>query len=1062
MAEIVLTEKLLAEMAGWEAMKHARGYLEAGQVLSSNWTPPLLKGVVSAGGTSYRAGLVIRSAVDVENICSCRDARERGIICAHSVGVGLHHLKPAAPAVRPRPGSGATSPASSARTPPTATASGGRPAVAGATFPFAAADDVDAAALSIHVILPNRFEEAFQRGRLTLFLEAERGGRRMPLDTLPLNQSYACGPEDRALLEFARERTGAANPGLLALDPAGWIACIRVLVGHPRVTVAKREAVTFDPTPIRLVVRAQLEANGEIVVSVAPFAQGRVAFAGGGEIWVLCDHRFQPVWLPQGLQGALGGPLRIKRGQVPAFLSTDLPRLQEACDVSANFVPEDFICETSPPRFHLALAGGLAQLQAHLQCAYGARILTAGVSSADDSAWLPDPDSPRRYLTRDAGAERAALERLRRAGFGATDAQGRCVLLGEDRVLRFLASEYPRLEKEWTVTLEERLQRSTEKNLERIEPEFRVLASGQDWFELEVAFNASSGQPFSAAEIQQLLLSGGSHARLKNGRRALLDTTALAEFQEVLRDCAPQQQAGRYRFEQRQAGFLRTSLEDAGLTRWQAPPGWSGGTAKGAGAVELRVPPMKGLECTLRPYQEHGVGWLWFLRENGFGGILADEMGLGKTVQAIGLLLAVHAGAQPAGHPSLVVCPTSLVFNWVEELRRFAPGLRVLALDGPQRAARFATIPEHQVIVTSYALIRRDIDHYAGLEFDTVILDEAQHIKNRASQNAQAVKRVRAGRRVVLTGTPLENSVLDLWSIFDFLMPGYLGAAQDFKERYEVPIVRDRDAATQARLNRRLRPFVLRRLKQEVAPELPARIEQVALCDLTPEQQSAYTQILSAGRQELLAAVGAQGLAKSRMLVLTTLLRLRQISCDLRLLKLPGSPPAAPSGKLNLFAELLDEVLDGGHRALVFSQFVEMLSLLREHLDQAGVDYAYLDGSTRDRAQVVRAFQESATPVFLISLKAGGTGLNLTGADTVIHFDPWWNPAIEDQATGRAHRIGQTRVVTSYKLIARGTVEEKILKLQQRKREIAGATLAGEEVLADTFTWDEIQELLAD
>ena len=410
----------------------------------------------------------------------------------------------------------------------------------------------------------------------------------------------------------------------------------------------------------------------------------------------------------------------------------------------------------------------------------------------------------------------------------------------------------------------------------------------------------------------------------------------------------------------------------------------------------------------------------------------------------------------------MIVCPTSLVFNWLAEAKKFTPELKILALHGPGRLARFAEMAESDVVVTSYALIRRDAGKYLGLEFDTVVLDEAQHIKNRQTQNAQAVKAVRAKHRLVLTGTPLENSVLDLWSIFDFLMPGYLGTAKDFRERYELPIAKEKNTEAQTRLARRLRPFMLRRLKKDVAADLPAKIEQVSFCELTPDQRGVYQQVIEASRKEVLAAVGAQGLAKSRMVVLTALLRLRQICCDLRLLKLDKVNPANASGKLDLFGELLEEAIDGGHRVLVFSQFTGMLALLKERLAAEKIDFCYLDGSTTDRGAVVEQFQQSeAIPVFLISLKAGGVGLNLTGADTVIHFDPWWNPAVEDQATDRAHRIGQTKVVTSYKLITRDTVEEKILLLQNRKRDVILATLGGEEAFAESLNWEEIQELLA-
>jgi len=315
---------------------------------------------------------------------------------------------------------------------------------------------------------------------------------------------------------------------------------------------------------------------------------------------------------------------------------------------------------------------------------------------------------------------------------------------------------------------------------------------------------------------------------------------------------------------------------------------------------------------------------------------------------------------------------------------------------------------------------------------------------------------------LVLTGTPLENSVLDLWSIFDFLMPGYLGTAQDFRERYEIPITRDKNAESQSRLARRLKPFMLRRLKREVAADLPARLEQVSFCELTTAQRAVYQQVIEASRKEILEATTEQELAQTRMLMLTALLRLRQLCCDLRLLARDGTAPETGSGKLDLFSELLEEIIDGGHRVLVFSQFVSMLEILKARLEEESIAYSYLDGSTRNRGEVVQQFQTDANiPVFLISLKAGGVGLNLTGADTVIHFDPWWNPAVEDQATDRAHRIGQTKVVTSYKLIARDTIEEKILTLQNRKREIIKATLEGEEEFASSLSMDEMRELLS-
>jgi SNF2 family DNA or RNA helicase len=309
----------------------------------------------------------------------------------------------------------------------------------------------------------------------------------------------------------------------------------------------------------------------------------------------------------------------------------------------------------------------------------------------------------------------------------------------------------------------------------------------------------------------------------------------------------------------------------------------------------------------------------------------------------------------------------------------------------------------------------------------------------------------------------MENSVLDLWSIFDFLMPGYLGTAKDFRERYELPIAKEKNAEAQARLARRLRPFMLRRLKREVAADLPEKLELVSFCELTADQRNVYQQVIEASRKEVLAAVGEQGLAKSRMLVLTALLRLRQTCCDLRLLKPEGVDPATASGKLDLFSELLEEVIDGGHRVLVFSQFTGMLALLKERLTEAGTPYCYLDGSTTNRGAVVEKFQkDTAIPVFLISLKAGGVGLNLTGADTVIHFDPWWNPAVEDQATDRAYRIGQDKPVTVVRLVARGTIEEKILSLKAKKRELTRAVIGDDARALEGLTEEDVRTLLGD
>ncbi len=1039
MSDVELSDGLFAKLAGWEAVKQARGLLTADRVLSSDWQPPMLRGIVQEGSSSYQAVLVIKSASDAENLCPCRDSRQRGLICAHVVAVGLHFLKSKIQKVVPV--AVPTAPKKNVKSLQRGQA--GEP-------------------LDLFIILPPNFIEGVSRDKVMLFVEGEWSKGRSPLNALPLDVPFALSEQDEALLQALEFINGGDTPAALRLTGIQFAQLLSLLGGHPRVSLGKSQTLEISIEPIRGAVEAVLQDDGEIVVRLKSTLPKNV-FSG----WAFDGQRLQPLGVPSEV---MAGPWRIPRAQVPQFLNLQWPKLVAQCEVTANFALEDFALLPAKPHIKLFLAGGIAMLEAKLEIFYGDLQPT-------ETAWLPDPKSPTTYLTRNVEAERAAVGRLLHQGFTGPDKAGLYHLDGQTAVLNFFAREFPRMEREWEVTLEERLERSTEKNLERVEPRFQITPSGEQWFDLQVAYESSGGEQLSAVEIQRLLRSGHSHARLKSGKFALLDTGAVEELQEVLVDCAPQQHEHGYRLHKAQAGFLEATLRSQ--AHWKV--------AGRTGEVKAAAPVLGKLDSVLRPYQKDGVAWLSFLRANGFGGILADEMGLGKTLQVLALLQSLEresvtrsrvagemvpndqaslSGHAAAGHrhalrgsaaaATLVVCPSSLVFNWVAEAGKFTPELKVLALHGADRRALLGSMMEYDLVVTSYALLRRDAEFYRGVEFDTVVLDEAQHIKNRQTQNAQAVKAIRSKHRLVLTGTPMENSVLDLWSIFDFLMPGYLGSAQDFRERYEVAITRDRNVEAQARLARRLRPFMLRRLKREVAADLPEKIEQVSFCELNEEQKAIYQQVLQASRGEILAA------GENRMVVLTALLRLRQICCDARLLKTDSLKAGLQtvSGKVEMFNELMEEVLDGGHRVLVFSQFTSMLSLLKDVLVEQNIEFCYLDGSTRDRAAVVEKFQRETTiPVFLISLKAGGVGLNLTGADTVIHFDPWWNPAVEAQATDRAHRIGQKRVVTSYKLITRGTVEEKILNLQARKKSLLQGML-GDEELAAALSWEEIQDLL--
>ncbi|MEP6668419.1 MAG: DEAD/DEAH box helicase [Chthoniobacter sp.] len=687
------------------------------------------------------------------------------------------------------------------------------------------------------------------------------------------------------------------------------------------------------------------------------------------------------------------------------------------------------------PKFHLQVEGSLNYLTARLDAEYGTRKTTLAGSR------FAHP------------AEEAATERLRKAGFADPDSKGDMVLKGEPRILAFFAGELPRLQRDWNVTIGARFDYVT-REIERIEPKLQIRGSGENWFDLSLELGTPSGEQFSAAEIQRLLQSGQSSTRLKNKKVAVFDPGVLDELQQALTDCNPEQrQPGMYRVARAHAGYLDTLAREQGA-KLRVDARWNAWTEILRDVTRLPVISLGDLEEVLRAYQKTGVYWLKFLADNGLAGIIADEMGLGKTVQALAFL-------RELGGRALIVCPSSLVFNWVREAARFTPERKVLVIAGEGRAKLFGpAMEEAELVITSYPLLRRDIERYRDWEFDAVILDEAQHIKNPDSQNAQAACALRAKFRFLLTGTPIENSLKDLWSLMHFLMPGYLGSAKDFRERYEREIQNDPLGGAAKRLLQRIRPFVLRRTKRVVAKELPEKIEQVSYCELTPQQKDVYAELVKTTRRTLSDLAGAKDQGKARITMLTALLRLRQACCDLRLLGQEDISQEQASAKIELLRELLAEAVDGGHRVLIFSQFVSMLTLLREALTADEIPYCYLDGSTKDRAAEVDRFQTGEVPAFLISLKAGGVGLNLTAADTVIHFDPWWNPAVEMQATDRAHRIGQQKVVTAYKLIARDTVEEKILALQQKKRALVDATIESEQPLMDGLSFDEIEEML--
>jgi superfamily II DNA or RNA helicase len=479
------------------------------------------------------------------------------------------------------------------------------------------------------------------------------------------------------------------------------------------------------------------------------------------------------------------------------------------------------------------------------------------------------------------------------------------------------------------------------------------------------------------------------------------------------------------------------------------------------GSVQKIVAPA-GLQATLRDYQADGVAWMQFLRTYDLAGILADDMGLGKTVQTLAhILIEKEAGRLTA--PALVIAPTSLMGNWQEEAARFAPGLRVLLLQGKDRLGSFDQIENVDLVLTTYALLPRDEEKLREHDFHLVILDESHYIKNTRSKAAQSAGLLRARHRLCLSGTPLENHLGELWSQFHFLLPGLLGDEKSFNTQFRHPIERQDDPLRRLLLNRRIKPFLLRRTKDNVAKELPPKTEMVRKVELTGAQRDLYETVRLAMDQKVRDEIDKKGVARSQIVILEALLKLRQVCCDPRLVKsLPSSKKnAAGSAKLADLMQMVEDLLEEGRKILVFSQFTSMLELIEAELETRNISYALLTGDTKNRDAQVAAFQQGAVPIFLISLKAGGVGLNLTAADTVIHYDPWWNPAAENQATDRAWRIGQDKPVFVYKLIAKGTLEEKIQVLQQKKSDLAHSILAEGEAHKMALTQDDLQQIFA-
>ncbi|MGE4048371.1 MAG: SNF2-related protein [Acetobacteraceae bacterium] len=690
---------------------------------------------------------------------------------------------------------------------------------------------------------------------------------------------------------------------------------------------------------------------------------------------------------------------------------------------------------------------------------------------------------------RDHEAEAGAVDRLAMLGFGRVDrlvpvyyqhahTDDFALLEGEDDAdwVTIVMREAPALrEQGWRVEIDENfplqiITTEADINAELIE------GSGIDWLELHLGVMVDGERIDLVPALVKLLgrtdlavtLEGADDAPfllpLADGRKLALP---LGRIRPTLQALIELYDSGVIGTGTERIGFTRLDAADLAALEARAGLIWRGGEAlrdlgrqlREAGGAIPRATVPADFKGALRPYQAQGVDWLQFLRGAGLGGVLADDMGLGKTVQTLAHLM-IEKDSGRLDKPALIVCPTSLIPNWLNEAERFTPALKVLALHGPQRKAHFKAISRVDLVLTTYPLLTRDYEALTAQDWHVVILDEAQTIKNPNAETTRQALRLKARQRLCLSGTPLQNHLGELWSLFDFLAPGFLGTQKGFKARFRTPIEKYGDEDRSTLLTRRVRPFLLRRTKEEVATDLPPKTEITERIEMESGQQAIYEGIRLAMHARVKAAIAEKGVARSGIVILDALLKMRQACCDPRLLKLKSvAKSKAGSAKLDRLMEMLAVMLAEGRRVLLFSQFTEMLALIERRLWDEKIDYVMLTGDTKDRSTPVRRFQKGDVPLFLISLKAGGVGLNLTAADTVIHYDPWWNPAVEDQATDRAHRIGQDKKVFVHRLVTLGTIEEKMEVLKEKKRALVSSVVEAEHGGALKLTETDVEDL---
>ncbi len=1002
------TEEILRKAAAWQAFKEGKSLLDSGMVVETKAGTHGWQGTVRMGKRLMKVSVVVKSPTYLDTSCPCSDNQRSGAVCCHAVATGLATLKP--------PVVASEKPAQPLTLPPPA-------------------------ASAWQILLPLNWREALSRGKFAATLAIAADEEISPAD-------------DRLSAWLAKQGVVKKEILSLSLDGPRVSTFLECLADHPRLAAGK-DRLLID---IRAGERLRLSAANQFPeeIQLVPDPECGIWQEIAGAFWQIdADSvtRIGEGTIPPELLGFLKNLAAGNSVNIPtARFFNELESWQEWLHFPGeswlnqlHFIPAAAI-------FELTLEGSLQQLEAQLAVRYGtAAPVPPGLGKVDGLPRL----SGDHCEVRDLAQEEKAANRLMQAGFTIENfSNGRWAIKGEPGVLNFLSRTLPVLRKEWTVIEGERFSH-VQKQVAVVSPKIEILGSGEDWLSFDLSFQTTDGVSIPAAEVRRMLRAGNGATAPAGARRLVISDDLTSVIDPLFSDLDLRQENGRFIASARSGELVREIRNKINKSQTESDLTQS-----------FTFDSPATLMAELRPYQAHGAGWMLDRVQRFSGALLADDMGLGKTVQTIALVEKLFQTNSTDSEVVLVVATASLLGNWKAEFGRFAPARRVRILHGTGRDAERDKVQAGEVILTSYGTLARDLAYHLKRTYRAVVVDEASLMRNPDTDHAKAVSKLQATSRIALTGTPIENGVKDLWSIFRFIQPGWLGGRDDFKDRYETPLATGESAgAAIERLRLKISPFILRRTKEQVAPELPSKLFIDEFCDLSPDQQAVYKELLVEGRKRVDAIADSGNKGAARMQMLTALLRLRQTCCDLALLgneQFNRLLVARRSAKVQRLLELIEEAVNGNHRMLIFSQFQKQLLEIEKCISERGWGSLRLDGQTRNRQQLVDKFQKSdGPPVFLISLKAGGYGLNLTAADTVVHFDPWWNPAAEAQATDRAHRIGQTRPVTVYRLLTRGTVEEKVVRLQEKKRELASAI--DENGTADAAGWsmEELESMLS-